>query len=29
MGKSFVLPTDLIKYEVQNILRESAKYVNM
>ncbi|MEG3836749.1 MULTISPECIES: hypothetical protein [unclassified Microcoleus] len=29
MGKSFVLPTDLIKYEVQNRLRESAKYVNM
>jgi hypothetical protein len=29
MEKSFVLPTDLIKDEVQNRLRESAKYVNM
>jgi hypothetical protein len=29
MEKSFVLPTDLIKDEVQNRLRESAKYVNI
>jgi hypothetical protein len=29
MEKSFVIPTDLMKYRVQNRLRESAKYVNI